>query len=527
MKTITKLLVLLLAVVMLVPCLAACGGNGDGNDTTVNNGGPNNPGGEETTTADGSVAMPPVVQLTDGNGGQYVYKVHKASSKAEGFAGNATTDGNTGFYCEDFYVAETSEDALSFAVYTRNQTIQETYNVRIAMVPQVGNMYKELNQFYTNGEKHDATIIKTMSAGSAATGNLLKDINSMQHVDLTHKAFDQNSVKQFSMGGKLYYLSGDMNISSMDNFAPTIVNMQMYNDRAEAIVETFGDEIYSNIYELVTEKMWTMDTMLTIAELANVDVNKSDGALSVTKGDTVGYFMYSASPLYYFYGAGGRISELDEDGYPELVIAEDENVEIYEYLIRNFNTVKNSWIPQGASTDRKTNFYGGGTLFTDMTLWDVRKGLYSTATFEYGILPNPLYEEGNDYACAIYFQNCHHLWAIPSMCTDEANAGRLLQVFAVYSSLKDSTMDAYYTKTMYLTVAGDKGSREVMDIIRASLSYDIAGLYDWGTFMSTIKAAGGAASNQLTSKINNMDVAEEAMQLTLEKFKNPQYVPEE
>ena len=524
MKTITKLLVLLLAVVMLVPCLAACG-NGDGNDTTVDNGGANNPDDGETTTADGAVVMPPVLQLTDGNGGQYVYKVHKASNAAEGFV--SADDSNQAFYCEDFWVAETSEDALSFAVYTRNQTIQETYNIRIAMVPQVGNMYKELNTFYTNGEKHDATIIKTISAATAATGNLLQDVHTLDYVDLEHPAFDQNSVKQFSMGGKLYYLSGDMNISSMDNFAPTIVNMQMYNDLSETIVDTFGEDIYANIYELVTEKLWTMDTMLTIAELCNVDQNKSDGPLDVSKNDTVGYFQYSASPLYYFFGAGGRISEIDEDGYPELVIAEDRNVEIYEYILRNFNTVSNSWIPNGNSGPRKTNFFGGGTLFTDMTLWDVRKQLYTSAQFEYGILPNPLYEEGDDYACAIYFQSCHHVWAIPSMCTDAKNAGLLLQVFAVYSSLKDSTMDAYYTKTMYLTVAGDKGSREVMDIIKSSLSYDIAGLYNWGLFQDTILNADTAPSNQLTSKINNMDVAEEAMQLTLEKFKNPQYVPEE
>ena len=52
---------------------------------------------------------------------------------------------------------------------------------------------------------------------------------------------------------------------------------------------------------------------------------------------------------------------------------------------------------------------------------------------------------------------------------------------AVYSSLPNSTMDAYYERTIYMLAAKDNGSREVMDIIRTSLVYDIALLYDsWG-----------------------------------------------
>ncbi len=524
MKTITRLLVLLLAVVMLVPCLAACGGDNT-EETTTNTGNTNKPNdNQETTTGNEGPKDPVKITMTNAAGGQYIYKVHKASSRAEGLTDS--NYGNPAFYCEDFYVAETSNDALSYAVYTRNQTIQEDYNIRIAPTYQVGDMYAELKTFYTNGEKHDATIIKTMSVGAATTSNLLRDINSMAYVDLSHPAYDQNSIKQFSMGGKLYYLSGDMNISSMDNYAPTVVNLALYEDLAEAIVDTFNDDLYNNIYDVVLEHEWTMDTMLTIAELANVDANKSDGVLDTTKGDTVGYFRYTASPLYYFYGAGGRICELDEDGYPELVIAEDRNVEIYEYLLDNFSTSRTGWMPGGLSTPRKTNFWSGRCLFTDMTLWDVRKTLYVDSPFEYGILPNPLYEAGDEYACAIYFQSCHHVWALPAMCDNSEYAERLLQVFAVYSSKKESTMDAYYTKTMYLTVATDSGSREVMDIIKDALSYDIGGLYNWGSFMTTIRDVGNATSNQLTSKIANLDKAIEEMNLTLEQFKNPQFVPD-
>jgi hypothetical protein len=87
-------------------------------------------------------------------------------------------------------------------------------------------------------------------------------------------------------------------------------------------------------------------------------------------------------------------------------------------------------------------------------------------------------------------------------------------------------MDAYYQKTMYMTVATDKGSRECMDIIRTSMVYDIATIYNWGDFSNMINSVDTVSSNQYAARMNNLETAEAEMQITLEKFKNPQYVPD-
>ena len=342
MKTLTKIAVLLLAILMLVPCLAACGGNGNDNGETTpptnNNGNKPDDNSEESTTADPDYIKK--VNLGQ-NDVPYAYKAY-VRSKNNG--GDYPNGGNPSFYCEDFWVAETSQDALSFAVYTRNQTIQEDFGCRIIQQDSTGHMYKELAGFYQNSEKFDLAIILAVGAATAATANLLQDINSLDFIDLDHKAYDQNSRRDLSMGGKLYYLSGDMNISTMDNTASTIVNLGMYNDIAESIVDTFGDELYADPYKIVTEKLWDMDTMLTIAEMATVDANSSDGVIDSSKQDTVGYFAYSAAPLYYFYSAGARLSNIDEDGYPEFAFNNDYAQEVYEYLFRNINHAANQTV---------------------------------------------------------------------------------------------------------------------------------------------------------------------------------------
>ena len=87
-------------------------------------------------------------------------------------------------------------------------------------------------------------------------------------------------------------------------------------------------------------------------------------------------------------------------------------------------------------------------------------------------------------------------------------------------------MDAYYQKTMYMTVATDKGSRACMDIIRTSMVYDIAQLYNWGTFSTDILNIDTIGSNQFSNMVDKLNSANEEMNLTLEKFKDPQWVPE-
>ena len=43
-------------------------------------------------------------------------------------------------------------------------------------------------------------------------------------------------------------------------------------------------------------------------------------------------------------------------------------------------------------------------------------------------------------------------------------------------------MDAYYTRTMRFTIASDPNAHEVMNIIKNSMVYDIAILYEWGNW---------------------------------------------
>ena len=526
MKKITKILICILAFCVLLPLMASCNEKKPGGmeyqtpppeeteQTTPSeggNGGNNGTGGdgsEETTTADpnGGIDWPDKIDM-----GGYTYRAYVRKNAGSDTIDDQMANGNNRFYCIDFWVEEDEreQDAISYAVYNRNSKIEAEYNCKIRQVPSNGSQIEHLTASYANGDGYDLTIITAKPAAQAATRNLLRNIKGMTHVDLTNPSFDQNSINELSVADKLYFLSGDMNVSTLEIAGLSVVNMDFYADLVDSIVELFeGDVDYANVYNLVTSKKWTMDTMMKIATMANIDFDTSDGSdLSVIdKGDTIGYHQYFYSALWYFYSSGGRITTKNDDGLPELTIQEQKNQELADYIYEHLNHVISApWIPHANSATLNNNFLTGQVLFMDCALFEVRIEIYPRSEFEYGILPCPLYEEGGDYHSVAYFNNWAHLWAIPCMTANEEYAERMLQVMAVYSSLEDSTMHAYYDRTVYLNAAPDNGSRQVMDVIRQSIVYDIALLYDWGGLEKMLERLAVESYNPYGSAVSGAD----------------------
>ncbi len=525
MKTFIKVVALLLTLCMFIPCLAACG------DETVTTAGQNDttaaPGGDTSTpdgtsTPDDDDPLVPKVDVVDM--GRYNYNAYVRGTSA----------GNGSFYCEDFWVDPSTggADALSYSVIARNNQIEDDYNCKIVQTWSTEyNMYTEMTTFFAADRKFELAILVATDAAVCAVNGYLSDLKAdvnTAYMDLENPAFDQNSIEQMTLGENLYFLSGDMNISPMDCTVSTVFNVEYFNSVSSGIVDALGDEMYGDIYQMVEDGNWTLANMLKIADTVAVDADESDGTLSFDKGDTIGYFQYFASPLYYFYAAGMRITT-NEGGYPVFTVTTDEAQETYELLFDSLNTNLNPMLPDGYSAERATNFLNGAVLFTDYILWDIRRVLYpAEADVYYGILPNPVINEGDDYHSLVYFESTVHLWAIPYKRQNVEYSARMLEVMAAYSaSGLDSTMDAYYIKTMYMNVARDDGSRASLDIIRGCLVYDIALMYSndnagnlWGDFDNLLLGIVNDANYQYETYTSEarMNTANEQLQDTIDKF---------
>ena len=469
MKKTIRLMLLLLAMVMVVSCFAACGGGPEngGETTTTDNGG--NGGGDEDPKELYGI---PVVEMTVNNS-PYVYK---------GYVKDAVSS-NTQFDVDDFYSATPDKDALSYAVYDRNNKIQSAYKCTIIEKRSTQkSTFDEYKSFFDNNEKYEVVIIGAYDLSNCAANGYLRDLNRINTTgfDLSHEAYDANAIEQLEMGGTLYYVNGAMNDSTLDNAPANMFNVAKFDEFRDDIVDEFG-EGYSDLYQMVEDGTWTVDAMMGMAELVYDDIDTTDGDLSYAKGDTLGYFGYVANTVYYWFGCGMRIARND-GGYPSLdgTINTETAEEVYNKLYELFNKpVNNPWITTGEAALRRENFNSGMVLFTSYVLSDVRHQLYPDNQVPYGILPIAKYSSGQEgYRSVVYYQtNCAHLWAIPVKCVSNEYSALMLQIMAVWSDLPDSTMDAYYIKTLY-KAARDDGSRRSLDIIRDSLVFDIGMLFD-------------------------------------------------
>ncbi len=562
MKRYMRLVAMLLTIACVLVCFVACfeqkpgnsnnnGGNnvnnnGNNNNSNVDDGDDNDanetaPGGDsdetdpddDTDETDPDVPEPPMPEIMDfGSDGQpYVYKALVRTGVNGASYDQMLVWGNNAYAAIDFWVDEPASqaDAISAAVYRRNDLIETNYNCRIEQVAQTGDMKQQLEDKYMTDEPLDLTIIMAKAAAAAATQGLLKNLKGadMTTLDLTHPAYDEKSIEELAIGDYLYYLSGDMNVSTLEVCGPTIVNLEMYENYLDDFVEAFNDPTYADIYSIVRDRKWTIETMLTMADTINSDADQSGGILNSDQ-DIIGYFAYTGMGVYYFYGSGGRLTEINDEGYPEFVYQQQKNVDLYDYLYGKFNkNGENAWIPRGYSDDRKVLFMdSGNVLFTEMSMFDVRAVLYTAEPFRYGVLPNPTYEEGGDYYSVVNFTNCNHLWAIPTKANNLEIAQHMMNIFAAYSNvdLEGSTMYAYYERTLYFQTAGDAGSREAMNIIKDSMVYDIALLYDWsnlGTIMLGDMTVMDDKSAHTSNVKNVNSITKYRLTPTIEAFKNP------
>ena len=83
-------------------------------------------------------------------------------------------------------------------------------------------------------------------------------------------------------------------------------------------------------------------------------------------------------------------------------------------------------------------------------------------------------------------------------------------------------MHAYYDRTVYLNAAPDNGSRQVMDVIRQSIVYDIALLYDWGGLEKMLESLSFESYNPYGGAVSGIEAAVNPMiEEPIEQLRNP------
>ena len=189
-------------------------------------------------------------------------------------------------YEHEVWVEEITDAAMIEASYWRTQTVQNRLGVTIAQISQPGSWstYQEWNSTLRNAiqtESHDfdATMFYAGCSSSLAIEGCYLNLLEQDMISLEKPWWNQNITKEATVYGSLFFTSGAIATSQLQQANVLFYNKDLYN-------EYFATAGKKDIYQVVRDGEWTIDYLheLTAAVWDDADSNGE-----VSSGDIVGW----------------------------------------------------------------------------------------------------------------------------------------------------------------------------------------------------------------------------------------------
>ncbi len=417
----------------------------------------------------------------------------------------------------EFWVEIADGDVVNDAVFNRNATIEDRYDVVIKQ-ELVKETISQLKKLVSSVEdRYDVAALNDLTGASTiAASNHMLDFNKIDYIDFTKPWWNADVNSELSFAGKLYYTTSDYLLLDKQRTYILIFNKKL--------ADSYN---LGNLFQLVRDNKWTSDTMLNMLVTVSSDL---DGGGKMTDEDQYGLGMDSYLSFYTFYtGMGGRIAGRDENDNPTLVMNSEKNVSIIEKLMNLTCNQDIAFFCNDYSGKVKYDFW-----YTSSNMFYAGRILFITAfphmlksisantdvDFEYGVIPNPKYDENQDKYYTIPDSYHSMVLTIPVTNNDESFAGFMLEALSAESMT--TTLPAYYEISCQTKYIYDKESAEMLDIIFNGIIYDLGSIFDWGTLGAMLKSTIPAAKkNNFASQYAKLETkAMRDIEKTIEKFEN-------
>lgn len=488
-----KTLSVLLAAMMLASAFTSCSNGGNDSKESDKNGTQENKGSEsqnessantetETEETKYTASIPDGLNYGDADFTIYTYP----------------ESGGSIYWCDmDFCYRDVTGETLNDALYQRILDTETTLGLTIktfAPADNAGGTLKKSTQ--AQDGLYDIAFVNCRACDSLAQENLILNMRSIDNLDLDAAWWDQNIIDGLSVANRVYMLHGDISIMAKKTLRVIYMN--------KSIANNYNIE---NPYPMLSEKTWTIDKMAEIVAQVSDDLN-GDGKM--TQGDRFG-LLYSGNIIYpVMIGCGVQVSTKDENDMPVLSFYNEHTQSVWEKVTAM------CWDTDHAlSGDGVTLFMQDEGLFASFELHNLNK--LREMESDFGILPNPLYDETQDNYYSTINGNVASMLVFPSDCPDTERAAYTVDVMGAIS--KNILTPAYIESYLKGKVSRDNESEESINIVFDSIRYDLGFCYSWGNLGSFVqqlfeqKKEGLATAYQTTSKI-----AQKQMDKAMEKY---------
>ena len=411
------------------------------------------------------------------------------------------------WYLDDFIAEGINGEPLNDAVYMRNSTIEEKYNVKLKPIQEGRSTFTTTasNSIMAADDIY-AIINGSLDGGeNMAQKGYLYDLYSLDYIDLEQPWWDQRFNADMSICKHLFQALGDINKMDDQQTWGFIFNKDMFED--------FN---LGNPYSIVFDGVWTLDRMYIMMTTVSADLN-GDGKMD--QNDRWGLETEHANFSYHFLGAGERMVRKDKDDVPYLTLNTERGVmaleKIFEY-VHDKSAVFNAqdWgsiaassiyleyiIPMFANDQGLFYFTGIGNTYKHL------RNMESA----YGLLPTPKYDEAQDS----YYNTVSAGWgtsvAIPVTCAEPDRSAFLLEALAAESV--DTVSPAFYEVIFANKALRDEESMAIAELIFNTRVFDSGFLNKWGKVTELFWNISSGTTMDFTSRYAS---SESAMQADME-----------
>ncbi len=356
---------------------------------------------------------------------------------------------------KEIWVEQMDGEAINDAVYTRNSLVGERCRCVIQLY--AGDVQSTIKQsVLSDDETYKLAFPNLATAGTMAQNGYFLNYLDFENVNIKEAWWDQGTAA-LEIGGKVYFMSGDINILDNDVTYILLFNKKLFEDVGLA-----------EPYQAVRDGEWTIDMF---SEMIKNVTNDTNGDGKFTDEDTYGYVTTNQGPTTFFYGSQLMYITFDEEKLPELTLNEEKTQLLLEKVAKIFTEDNCTRVPSDVAVGKEM-FMADRVLFYG----EVLSYIINVREMEtpFGVLPIPKYDTLQD-GYYTYCESNSSTCGVPMSVKDVENVTAVLEAMAIQSYI--NVTPAYYDISLQRKYTRDDESADMLDIALSHRVYDLVRVY--------------------------------------------------
>lgn len=376
---------------------------------------------------------------------------------------------------DEFFIEAQTGDVVDDAVYRSNNNVMERLNINLDVVKKRGNATDDRIAFINyvgdtvkaGDDAFQLVACLTYNMPSLIQNGLLLNLLDVQYLDVDKPWWAQGLVEYGTLGGKLFFVSGDISLSLIKKTFCLYFNIDL--------LENYG---LDSPYEKVHAGTWTKEALSEMAVSAYKDLN---GSSTADLEDQYGFALYDRNHCNIFIGGFDlQVTDKDDNGYPVVVFGNEKVADAVTWLCGFFHN--NNGIYYNKNSDAGTDlsvheslrkmFNEGRLLFISAEFSNAV--FYRDMDYEYGVLPAPKWDESQQgyYTVA---RNIYSSFGIPVTVQDTDLTGAVME--AIASENYRNLSPVYFETALKVKYSRDVESAQMFDIIKGGMKFNLGYTY--------------------------------------------------